>query len=153
MILYWCKLTISFLDERENKCQKWNSRSRWTDVLRNVRDNVYDNYNKIIHNQKKVKCDKEEHKRLVPQIGAASPISGGHPPKKGNPLSIVLARHCKGAGWWRILHSPSSYLILIYLPIILPIPNGDEKLNLIPIPGGFGYPRPIPIATLNNFFT
>ncbi|AES69113.1 hypothetical protein MTR_3g022610 [Medicago truncatula] len=51
----------------------------------------------------------------------------------------ILCRHGNGAGWGRVLPSPFPYPILIYLPITLPIPNGDEKLN--PVPDGFGYPR------------
>jgi len=38
----------------------------------------------------------------------------------------------------------------LYLPVTLLIFNGDEKLNLIPVPDGFGYPRPIPAS--NNYF-
>jgi len=38
------------------------------------------------------------------------------------------------------LSSPSP--TPIYLPITLPISNRDEKLNLIPIPNGFGYSHP-----------
>ncbi|AES95796.1 hypothetical protein MTR_5g029630 [Medicago truncatula] len=48
-------------------------------------------------------------------------------------------------GWGRVLHSPSPYLIHIYLPVTLPIPNGDEKMNPIPVLDGFKYPRPIPV--------
>jgi len=40
----------------------------------------------------------------------------------------------------------------MYLPVTLPIPNGDEKLNLIPVPNGFGYSRPIPVPAMNQFF-
>ncbi|KEH37549.1 hypothetical protein MTR_2g041280 [Medicago truncatula] len=43
--------------------------------------------------------------------------------------------------WGRVLSSPSPYPILVYLPVTLPISNGDEKLNLIPVSDGFGYPR------------
>ena len=57
-----------------------------------------------------------------------------------------------GQGWRRGLPSPSPYPILIYLPVTLPIPNGDEKLNPIPVPDGFGYPRHIPVPALNIFF-
>ncbi|KEH43272.1 hypothetical protein MTR_1g089550 [Medicago truncatula] len=62
----------------------------------------------------------------------------------------VWIRHDNGAGWGRVLPSPSPYPILIYLPVTLPIPNGDEKLNLIPVPDGFGYPRPIPTHAKAN---
>ena len=55
-------------------------------------------------------------------------------------------------GWGQILHSPSPYLILIYLHVTLPISNGDDKLNLISVPDGFGYPCLIPVPVLNNFF-
>ncbi|AES81509.1 hypothetical protein MTR_7g093550 [Medicago truncatula] len=54
---------------------------------------------------------------------------------------VCISRH-NGAGWGRVLPFPSSYLILVYLPVTLPIPNGDEKLNLISVLDGFGYPRP-----------
>ena len=64
----------------------------------------------------------------------------------------LLCRHGNGEGWGRVLHSPSPYPILIYLPVTLPIPNGDEKLNPIPVPDGFGYLRLIPVRALNNFF-
>ncbi|AES89950.1 hypothetical protein MTR_4g082170 [Medicago truncatula] len=64
----------------------------------------------------------------------------------------MLIRYGNGAGWGRVLPSPSPYPILIYLPVTLSIPNGDEKLNPIPVPDGFGYPRPIPFPALNNFF-
>jgi len=40
----------------------------------------------------------------------------------------------------------------IYLSVALPIPNGDEKLNLIPILNGFGYFRPISVPVVINFF-
>ncbi|AES73667.1 hypothetical protein MTR_3g107490 [Medicago truncatula] len=64
----------------------------------------------------------------------------------------MAARHGNGAEWGRVLPSPSPYLILMYLPVTLLISNGDEKLNFIPVPEGFGYPRPIPVPALNNFF-
>ena len=51
----------------------------------------------------------------------------------------ILFRYGNGAGW--VLHSPSPYPIIIYLFVILPIPNGDEKLNSIPVPDGYEYPR------------
>ena len=66
--------------------------------------------------------------------------------------SSPLCRHDNGAGWGRVLHSSSPYLILIYLLVTPPIPNSDEKLNIIPVPDGFGYPRPIPVTALNKFF-
>jgi len=44
------------------------------------------------------------------------------------------------------------YPTLIYLLVTLLIPNKDEKSNLIPIPDGFGYQRPIPIPTMHNCF-
>jgi len=56
---------------------------------------------------------------------------------------IGMFRHGNRAGWGRVLPSPFSSLTLIYLPVILPIPNGDEKLNLIPVPNEFGYSCPI----------
>jgi len=65
---------------------------------------------------------------------------------------IVWGRHGNGAGWGRVLPSPSPYPILIYLPATLPIPNGDEKLNPIPVPDGFGYPDPIPCNALFYLF-
>jgi len=58
-------------------------------------------------------------------------------------------RHGNGAGWGRVLPSPSPYPILTYLPVTLPIPNGDEKLNLIP--DEFGDPIPIPVPVVNHF--
>ena len=63
-----------------------------------------------------------------------------------------VTRHGNGRGGGRVLPSPSPYLILIYLSVTLSISNGDEKLNLIPVPDGFGYPRLIPVPELNNFF-
>ncbi|AES68597.1 hypothetical protein MTR_3g010560 [Medicago truncatula] len=57
-------------------------------------------------------------------------------------------RHGNGAGWGRVSPSPTS----IYLPVTLPISNGDEKLNFIPIPNGFGYSHHIPVPALNQFF-
>jgi len=62
------------------------------------------------------------------------------------------SRHGNGAGWGRLLPSPSPYPILIYLHVTLLISNGDEKLNLILVPDGFGYPHLIPVPALNNFF-
>lgn len=56
----------------------------------------------------------------------------------------IPIKHDNGARWGRVLPSPSSYPILIYLPFILPIPNGDEKSNLIPVPDGFEDPILIP---------
>jgi len=61
-------------------------------------------------------------------------------------------RHGNGAGWGRVLPSPSPYPIPIYLPVTLHIPSVDEKSNLISVPDGFWYPRPIPIPTMDNFF-
>jgi len=58
---------------------------------------------------------------------------------KGLFSSYNLIRHGNGAGWGRALPSPSPSPTPIYLPVTLPIPNGDEKLNLIPVPNGFGY--------------
>ena len=66
--------------------------------------------------------------------------------------SLDVDRHGNGAGWRRVLHSPSLYTILIYLPITLPISNGDGKLNPIPVPDRFRYPCPILVPALNNFF-
>ncbi|KEH25604.1 PIF1-like helicase [Medicago truncatula] len=67
---------------------------------------------------------------------------------------LPVVRHGNGAGWGRVLPSPSPYPILIYLPVTLPIPNGDEKLNPIPVPDEFGYPRPIPVPEeIANFRT
>jgi len=56
-----------------------------------------------------------------------------------------------GRGGGQVLPSPSPYPILTYLPVTLPISNGDEKLNLIPIPDGFGDPIPIPVHVVNHF--
>ena len=39
----------------------------------------------------------------------------------------------------------------IYLPVTLPILNGDEKLNHIPVSNGFEYSRTIPVPALNQF--
>ena len=66
------------------------------------------------------------------------------------PYHLLQARHGNGAGWGWVLPSPSPYSILIYLPVTLSISNGDEKLNLIPVPGGFGYPRLIPVLGMDS---
>ena len=67
----------------------------------------------------------------------------------GTSISI---RHGNGAGWGRVLSSPSPSPNLIYLPVTLPIFNGDEKLNLIPVPNVFGYSCLIPVPAVNKFF-
>lgn len=45
-----------------------------------------------------------------------------------------------------------TFPVLIYLPDTLPIPNGDEKLNLILILNRFGYPRSSPSLHWIKFF-
>ena len=60
-----------------------------------------------------------------------------------------MLRHGNGAGWRRVLPSPSP--TPIYLPVTLPIPNGDEKLNHIPVHNEFGYSRPILVPAVNQF--
>jgi len=67
-----------------------------------------------------------------------------------NILVGIECRHGNGAGWGWVLPSPFSYPALIYLPVTLPIPNGDQKPNLIPVLDGFGYTHPIPV--MENFF-
>jgi len=57
-----------------------------------------------------------------------------------------------GRGWGRVLPSPSPSPTPIYLPVTLPIPNGDEKLNPILVPNGFGYSRLIPVPVVNHVF-
>jgi len=61
-------------------------------------------------------------------------------------------RHENRTGWGRVLPSLSSSSTPIYLPVTLRIPNGDEKLNPISVPNGFGYSRPIPVPAVNHFF-
>ncbi|AES73435.1 hypothetical protein MTR_3g104790 [Medicago truncatula] len=59
------------------------------------------------------------------------------PAKKSKGQNPIAVRHGNGVWWGRVLPSPSPYPILIYLPITLLISNGNEKLNLIPVPDGF----------------
>jgi len=63
--------------------------------------------------------------------------------------------HGNGAGWWRILPSPtpSTYPTLIYLSVTLPVLNCDDKSVFISVFDRFGYPRPIPIPQCIIFLT
>jgi len=61
-------------------------------------------------------------------------------------------RHGNGAGVGMGFAFPSLPPTPIYLPVTLSIPNGDEKLNLIPVPNGFGYSSLIPVPAVNQFF-
>lgn len=67
-------------------------------------------------------------------------------------LHVSLSiRQGNGARWRRVLPFPSPYTLLpnTYL---LPIPSGDEKLNLISVSDGFGYTCLIPIPAVDIFF-
>jgi len=62
-------------------------------------------------------------------------------------ISLIWVGIAKGRSWdeFYILR---PYTLLSYT-YSLPYPCRDEKLNLISVPDGFGYPRPIP--AVDNF--
>ncbi|KEH17555.1 hypothetical protein MTR_0008s0180 [Medicago truncatula] len=88
-----------------------------------------------MHSGKFVEVDSKDGNRMGKFLYIKVIVDLSKPRKRG---IMVKYRHDNGAMWGWLLPSPSPSPTAIYLPVTLPIFNGDEKLNLIPIPNGFG---------------